>query len=74
MAGVHDTEKHQIAVKFHHRVWRKIEKSAEEKGMSEGQFIRWVVTERVDSVPLSADDAKIIADRIAEAEAKGKMV
>lgn len=74
MSGVHDTEKHQISVKFHHRIWRQIEKAAAEQGMAEGPFIRWVVTNQVDSVPLSADDARLIAERIAEAEAKGKMV
>lgn len=73
MAGVHDKEKHQIAVKFHHRVWRKIEKSAAEKGMTEGQYIRWVVSDSVDSMPLTAEDARIIAERIAKAEKEGRM-
>ena len=74
MAGQHDTEKHQIAVKFHHRIWRKIEKDAEVHQMTPGEYIRWVVTERADGIKLTAADAKIIAERIAEAEQKGKMV
>ena len=74
MAGVHDTDKHQISVKFHHRVWRQIEKGADERHMKPGEYIRWVVTQNVESTPLSAADAQIIANRIAEAEAKGKMV
>lgn len=74
MAGQHDTHKHQIAVKFHHRVWRQIEKAAESKGMSPGEYIRFVVGREVDAIPLTAEDAQIIADRIADAEKKGKMV
>lgn len=74
MAGVHDTDKHQISVKFHHRIWRQIEKGAEDRHMTPGEYIRWVVSQNVESVTLSAADAQIIANRIAEAEAKGKMV
>lgn len=76
MAGQHDTDKHQISVKFHHRVWRQIEKAAEETGLSmtPGEYIRFVVGREVDSIPLTAEDARIIADRIARAEEKGKMV
>lgn len=74
MAGQHDLEKHQIAVKFHHRPWRQIEKDAELHHMTPGEYIRWVVMNKVESVPLTAADAKLIAERIAEAESKGKMV
>jgi methylmalonyl-CoA mutase cobalamin-binding subunit len=76
MAGQHDTDKHQISVKFHHRVWRQIEIAAEQTNprMTPGEYIRFVVGRNVDSIPLSAADAQIIADRIALAEHKGKMV
>ena len=74
MAGKHDIHKHQIAVKFPHRVWRQIEKAAEPKAMTPGEYIRFVVGNEVDSIPLTSEDARIIADRIAEAEQKGKMV
>lgn len=42
--------------------------------MTPGEYIRWVVMNKVESVPLTAADAKLIAERIAEAESKGKMV
>ena len=74
MAGQHDTDKHQISVKFHHRVWRQIEKAAALKGMTPGEYIRFVVGREVDAIPLTAEDAQIIADRIAAAEKKGQMV
>ncbi len=74
MPGQHDTQMHQIAVKFHHKTWRQIEKEAEEHKMTPGQYIRFVVSEEVATVPLSAEDAQLIADRIKEAEEKGKMV
>lgn len=74
MSGQHDLHKHQIAVKFHHRVWRQIEKSARLHRMKPGEYIRWVVADRVDAVRLTARDAQIIADRIATAEGRGKMV
>lgn len=76
MAGQHDTDKHQISVKFHHRVWRQVEIAASlaVPGMTPGEFIRFVVGREVDSIPLTAKDAQIIADRIARAEEKGKMV
>lgn len=74
MAGQHDTHKHQIAVKFPHRIWRQIEKAAEPKDMTPGEYIRFVVGNEVDSIPLTAEDAQIIADRIASAEQKGRMV
>ncbi len=74
MPGQHDTQMHQIAVKFHHKTWRQIEKEAEEHKMAPGQYIRFVVSEEVATVPLSAEDAQLIADRIKEAEEKGKMV
>jgi len=74
MAGQHDLEKHQIAVKFHHKLWRQIEKAAEKKEMTPGEYIRWVTTESVGKIPLSAQDAQIVADRIRLAEERGKMV
>lgn len=74
MAGQHDTHKHQIAVKFPHRVWRQIEKAAATKDMTPGEYIRFVVGREVDAIPLTAEDAQIIATRIAEAEKKGKMI
>ena len=42
--------------------------------MTPGEYIRWVTSREVESIPLSADDAQIIANRIKEAEQKGKMV
>ncbi len=74
MPGQHDTHKHQIAVKFPHRVWRQIEKSAAKKDMTPGEYIRYVVTNEVDAVRLTADDSRLIAERISEAEKKGRMV
>ncbi len=74
MPGQHDMHKHQIAVKFPHRVWRQIEKAAEKKDMTPGEYIRYVVTEAVDSVELMPNDIRLIADRIEEALKKGKMV
>lgn len=74
MSGQHDRHMHQIAVKFHHKTWRQIEKEAEEHKMTPGQYIRFVVSEEVANTPLTAEDAQLIADRIKEAEMKGKMV
>ena len=74
MASQHDLHKHQIAVKFPHRVWRQIEIAAEARQMKPGQFIRFVVSEEVDSVELTAEDAQLIADRIRDAQQKGRMV
>lgn len=74
MAGVHDTDKHQISIKFHHRIWRQIQKAAEAHQMTPGEYIRWVIVRETEKVKLTAEDARIIAERIAEAEAKGKMV
>lgn len=74
MSSQHDKRKHQIAVKIPHRVWRQIEKAAENHKMKPSQFIRWVLTEEVDSIELTAKDAMIIARRIREAEKKGRMV
>ena len=74
MAGQHDLHKHQIAVKFPHRVWRQIEKAALIRSETASEYIREVVSEAVDSIPLSSEDAFIIAERIKEAEEKGKMV
>lgn len=74
MAGQHNLQNHQIAVKFHHSVFRQIEKAAEEKKMTPGEYIRWVTTEKVQSMELTAEDAALIAERIKEATQKGKMV
>ena len=74
MPGQHDKKKHQIAVKFPHPVWRQVEKAAAaENGKDPSQFIRDVVTLRVANVELDANDAQIIADRIAAAEREGRM-
>lgn len=74
MASQHDRKKHQIAVKFSHPVWRRIEIAAERHKMTPGQFIRWNMTEIVDSIELTAKDALIIAQRIRKAEKEGRMV
>ena len=42
--------------------------------MTPGEYIRYVVTEAVDSVELMPNDIRLIADRIEEALKKGKMV
>ena len=74
MAGQHNLHNHQIAVKFPHQIWRQIEIDSAKREMTPGEYIRWVTSRAVESIPLSADDAQIIADRIKEAEQKGKMV
>lgn len=74
MPSQHDLHKHQIAIKFPHRVWRQVEIAAEGWQMSPSEYIRYNVTRDVDSIPLTAKDARIIAERIAKAEEKGKMV
>jgi len=74
MSSQHDLHKHQIAVKFPHRIWRQIEIAAAARKMKPGEYIRFVVSEAVDSIELTADDAQIIADRIRDAQAKGHMV
>lgn len=74
MPSQHDPSKHQIAVKFPHRVWRQIEKSADVHAMTPSQYIRWVVTSDVEAVELTPEDAQLIADRIKAAKAKGGMV
>lgn len=74
MPSQHDLHKHQIAVKFSHRVWRQIELASLAKGETPTEYIRSTVTDKVDSVPLTAEDAFLIAKRIKEAEEKGKMV
>lgn len=74
MANQHDIHKHQIAVKFHHSTWRQIELAAEKRQMTPGEYIRFVVTEKVNKVPLTPADAQLIADRIKNAQEKGRMV
>lgn len=74
MPGQHDTNKHQISVKFTHQVWRQIEKTADAEGKKAGDVIREAVVLKVGSVELTAEDAEIIARRIREAEEKGGMV
>lgn len=74
MSSQHDRKKHQIAVKFSHRVWRQIEIAAELREMTPGQYIRWVVTESVDNIELTSEDAELIAERIRKAEIEGRMV
>lgn len=74
MPGQHDLKNHQIAVKFPHQVWRQIEKAAEaDHGKTPGKYIRDVVTLAVGDVELNAEDAMVIAQRIATAEREGKM-
>lgn len=74
MSSQHDLHKHQIAVKFPHRIWRQIEIAASARQMVPGEFIRFVVSEKVDNVELTAADAQLIADRIRDAQQKGRMV
>ena len=74
MAGQHDKRKHQITVKFPHQTWRQIEKRAEESNETPGQYIRDVVTLEVADVELTAEDARIIQERLAAAEKRGGMV
>lgn len=74
MPSMHDPSKHQIAVKFPHRVWRQIEIAAKTHSMTPGEYIRWVVGREVDAIELTAEDAQLIADRIRAAKAKGGMV
>lgn len=74
MSNQHDLHKHQIAVKFPHRIWRQIELAARARQMKPGEYIRFVVSEAVDSIELTAEDAQIIANRIRDAQAKGHMV
>lgn len=73
MPNQHNLHNHQIAVKFPHPVWRQIEKRADESRLTPGQYIRDVVTLQVADVPLTAADAKIIAERLAAAEHAGRM-
>lgn len=42
--------------------------------MKPSEYIRFVVGNEVDSIPLTSEDAQIIANRIADAERKGRMV
>lgn len=72
--GRHDIHKHQIAVKFPHSVWRQIEKAAGPREMTPGEFIRFVVGREVGSVPITPEDSRIIAGRIADAGRRGRMV
>lgn len=72
--SMHDRNKHQITVKIHHCLWRKLEKEAARLGMNPTQFIRMVLFGRVMNVELDAEDAQIVADRIKMAYDKGKMV
>lgn len=74
MPSQHDLQKHQIAVKFPHHTWRQVEIAASQRQMSPSEYIRHVVTEKVNAVELTAEDAQIIADRIREAREKGKMI
>lgn len=74
MPGQHDLHRHQIAVKFTHANWRRIEKAAEEQHVTPTKYIRDVVDESVGNIELTAEDAQIIADRIREAEKQGRMV
>lgn len=74
MSGQHDLHNHQIAIKWSHYSWRKIEKKSAEHKMKVSEFIRWCVEEKISSVQLTAEDAQLIADRIKNAQQKGKMV
>ena len=74
MANQHKLSNHQIAVKFPHQVWRRIEKAARANGMTPGQYIRLVVGREVELIDLTPEDAQLIADRIKEAHKRGKMV
>lgn len=74
MAGQHDPSKHQIAVKFPHQVWRQIELAANERKMTPGEYIRWVVGREVEAIELSPEDAQLIANRIKAAKEAGRMM
>jgi len=43
MGGVHDKGKHQIAIKFPHRLFRQIEKAAAAHDWTAGEYIRNVI-------------------------------
>lgn len=73
MSGHHDLKKHQISIKFPHQVWRQVEKAASQENKAPGVYIRDIITLRVAEIPLTSQDARMIADRIEEAEKKGKM-
>ena len=73
MPSQHDLHKHQIAVKFSHQVWRKIEKCAERQHKTPSEFIRAEITRTVADSPLSVEDAQLIADRIKLAKQNGRM-
>lgn len=74
MPGQHDKTKHQTVVKLSHELWRKIEKDAEAHGMNPTVYLRWVITEHVQGVPLTEADYEIIHERIKLAFAKGRPV
>ena len=74
MSNQHDLHKHQIAVKIPHRIWRQIEVAATARQMTPSEYIRFIVSEAVDSVELTPEDAQLIANRIKEAKQKGRMV
>lgn len=74
MSGQHDLQNHQISVKFHHKLWLQIENEAARRCMKPGEYIRWVINEEIGGIPLSANDAQIVAVRIRLAEEIGKMV
>lgn len=74
MPGKHDLNKHQIAVKFTHQVWRQIEKAAAaEKGKTPGEFIRDQITLVVGNIELTSEDLMLIASRVKAAESEGRM-
>lgn len=64
MAGVHDKENHQIAIKFPQELFRKIEIKAAERKMSPGQYIRFELSESLLRMKLSDADLKLVAERI----------
>jgi len=64
MAGIHSKENHQIAIKFPHELFRKIELKAAEMHMSPGQYIRFELNEKLLNMKLSARDLELVAKRI----------
>jgi hypothetical protein len=64
MAGIHNRENHQIAIKLSQELFRKIEIKAAERGMTPGQYIRFELGEMLRTVKLSQLDLEIIAKRL----------
>lgn len=74
MPGQHDKNKHRTVIKLSHEVWRRIERDAAAHKMNPTEYMRWVLTEHVRHVELTAEDYEIIHARISAAFAKGRPV